>query len=190
MSLFLTGCATSTAVPAAEPVGGFGADVAAERVLVLPVQGVAAVGDRDRLSAELVFALRERDTRVVWVAPDELRRALRRAPGYAASPDSLPRDPLVHHGERRAGDALIGELRRFGALVDARMVLVPRIAQQDGRATPQRFFAGLVDSRTGSVVAWADVVMSGAESLHGAELSEWAAAVARRLVPVAAGGSR
>lgn len=126
-----------------------------QRVLVLPVQaaGTDAKLPREQATAELLFALSERSPTTTWVAPAVLERALARSPGYAADPAALPADPLLHHGERHAADPLASELRRYTALADTRLVLLPRrltVAGSD--ADTLEFEAAVLDSRTGNVL--------------------------------------
>ena len=123
-------------------------NLAGQRVLVLPVQGAAA---QDSISDVVLGSLRAGEPAATWIGPSELRRALARAPGYAADPRTLPADPLLHHGDRRAADPLAGQLRRLAALVDARLALLPREARFVNASS--RVTAALLDTRTG-VVLW------------------------------------
>lgn len=158
----------------------------AQRVLVLPVQPRGALPvDPATLDAEILFALQERDPRVVWVGPTELRQALRRSPGIATDPAALPADPLLHHGERRAVEPLAGVVRRYSALTDARLVLIPHLAAAPGTAASAagvRLGGSLLDARTGHVVWWGDVMAPLAATPDRAALAEAARAFAERLL--------
>lgn len=150
-----TGPAPATAVAPARAVAPM--DLGGQRVQVLPVQAAPGLAEsRDSLSAVLLRALEARDTRTRWITPQALRRSLARAPGYAEDPGTLPADPFVHHQEHRVLDPLAGVLRRYGALTDARLVLIPRearwIAAPDGASGRVRFSAAMVDSRSGNVI--------------------------------------
>ena len=123
-------------------------NLAGQRVLVLPVQNAAA---QDSISEAVLGSLRAREPAATWIGPGELRRALARAPGYAVDPRTLPADPLLHHGDRRATDPLASQLRRLAALVDARLAFLPREARFVNAAS--RVTAALLDTRTG-VVLW------------------------------------
>ncbi|HEX8903250.1 MAG TPA: hypothetical protein VF771_00250, partial [Longimicrobiaceae bacterium] len=148
------------APPPAQSVGPM--DIAGQRVLVLPVQQVAGVPQsRADATREVMFALTERNARVRWITPDDLRAALRRSPGYADDPDVLPNDAFRHHRERYVVEPLGGLLRRYSALMDARLALVLQSAQWLPAAAPDsggfvRMSAVLVDTRTGNVVWWGD----------------------------------
>jgi hypothetical protein len=182
--LAASACASAPAVATnaaevADPVSPVAGESA--RVLLLPVQGAAEGVDRERLGAELLHALRLTSPAVAWVGPEELRRALRRAPGLAADPDRLPHDPMIHQNERRVGDALASDLRRYGALLDARLVAVPRI-QTPGRSDLPRLRVDVVDTRTMSVVRHAEISVEG-DPADGARLAEVAERMARRFAP-------
>lgn len=142
--LLAVGCTRPPTGPGPAPA----LNLAGQRVLVLPVQASKA---GDSASASLVAALRSAEPGAVWIGPAELNRALARLPGFAADPAALPHDPLLHHGDRRAGEPLASELRRFSALADARWVLLPREARFMNASS--RITAALLDARTG-VVLW------------------------------------
>lgn len=129
-------------------------DLGGQKVLVLPVQrGSGLSVGLDAATDELAFALRERDTRTQWVMPDALRRALARAPGYAPDPRSLPSDVYAHN---QMGEPLAGIVRRYTALVDTRLVVIPTSAafvpMMGGERGHVRFQVMVVDSRSGAVV--------------------------------------
>lgn len=129
-------------------------DLGGQKVLVLPVQRVNGLSvGLDAATDEFVFALRERDTRTQWVMPDALRRALTRAPGYAPDPRSLPSDAYAHN---QMGEPLAGIVRRYTALVDSRLVVVPLSASfvpsVGGDRGHVRFQVVVVDSRSGAVI--------------------------------------
>ena len=133
-------------------------DFGGQRVLILPLQAADGLpGTREEMTRELIFALTERDARTVWITPDQLRSALRRTPGYAEDPGALPADAFQHHGDYYIQEPLASVVRRYSAITDARLVLIPRAArwvpwpdQPGGRV---RFAAAVVDARTG-VLVW------------------------------------
>lgn len=154
-----------------------------QRVLVLPVQRVEVPGaDRAAVEAELLFALRERAPRIVWVEPEELRRAVRRSPGFAEDPDLLPSDRFEHHRERRVVEPLAGSLRRYAALTDARLVLLPRAAAPAGDSAAVgrvEISAVIVDARSGNVVWWGEAT---GDEAGAAAVASASAALARAML--------
>ncbi|CAN5819859.1 hypothetical protein BH23GEM3_BH23GEM3_10830 [soil metagenome] len=185
--VLLASAACAPRVPSAErPAAVPAVHLGGQRVLVLPVQAGPGSGadEVSSLNSEILFALEERDPRVTWVAPGELRQALRRAPALAGSPDALPADRLLHHGERRMVEPLASELRRYAALTDVRLVLLTRLARPTtgDAAAPARLDAALLDARTGNVVWWTQ--LDGEAGLESARASHaaFAARFAQRLL--------
>ena len=161
-------------------------DLAGQKVLVLPVQAASDIPQsRADVTRELLFALGERDTRTQWVDPDRLRAALRRTPGYAQDPDALPAESFRHHNERYMQGAMGSLVRRYSALMDVRLVLIPRGAQWlpapngGGRV---RISAVMVDARSGNVVWYGDADGEQRPTADGAALATAAAALAARMV--------
>jgi hypothetical protein len=188
-SLSLGACAAARAAGVAPPpheapplgLGG-------KRVLIAPVQAGEGVGEavRARLEAELTFALAERDPQVVWAKPEDLRRALGRTPGFAADPDHLPGDSYLHHGARYVTEPLLGTLRRYSALTDVRLILVPYRATflpPEAAASERslRLDAALVDVRSGDLLWWGAAEAAGAEG-DAATAARLAASIAARLL--------
>ncbi|MET0399949.1 MAG: hypothetical protein ABW277_24380 [Longimicrobiaceae bacterium] len=188
--------APDAAAPAAAPALAATAPplrLAGLRLLVLPFQAISGLpGDADeRLGRELLFALGEREPRATLVAPDVLERALRRSPGFAADPRALPGDPLVHHRVRQAVEPLAGELRRYAALTDVRLILLPRSAAfsrpagaAEGRV---RIDAAIIDARSGDVVWWGEAEGDPRPEADARAIGSAAAALAARM---AAAGAR
>lgn len=152
-------------------------------MLVLPVQRVDVPGaDRASVEAELLFALRERAPRLIWVEPEELRRAVRRSPGFAEDPNLLPSDAFEHHRERRVVEPLAGYLRRYAALTDARLVLLPRAAAPAGDSAAVgrvEMSAVIVDARSGNLVWWGRAT---GEETGAAAVASASAALARAML--------
>ena len=173
--------------PIRPPAAVAAMDFGGQKVLILPMQYATDVGaSREQVTAEVVFALGEWDSRTTWVTPEQLRAALRRTPGYAPDPAALPNDTWMHHGERYVVAPLVTQLRRYTALMDARLVLVLREARflpaPDGSGGVIRLSAGVVDSRNGNVVWFGDAdgpVRPQADALG---LAGAAAALAGRMV--------
>jgi hypothetical protein len=189
----LAGCASGSGEPR-QPQPGSSAplQLSGQRVLVLPVQASLAVPvEPSALEGEIVFALTERDPRVGWVVPEEVRRAARRSPLFAGNPDALPGDPMTHHGERRVLEPLAGELRRYSALIDARLVLLPRLIPAPEAADGSqrvRLSSVVVDARSGDVVWWAEQLAPSDDLRERAGIAGLAGELAVRLL--AAGGPR
>ncbi len=189
LALALAACggprAADPSAPAPAPVAMPAMDFGGQRVLILPVQAAEGVGTRDEATSELVFALTERDVRTQWVTPEQLRRALRGAPGYAADPGALPDDPYIHHGERSIVDPLGGVVRRYSALTDARVVLIPRAARWmpgSGGAGRVRMTAAVVDARSARVIWHGDAEGEERPAFDRAALASAAAALAERML--------
>ncbi|HWA40706.1 MAG TPA: hypothetical protein VG712_03790 [Gemmatimonadales bacterium] len=167
-------------VPMATPV------LAGQRVAVLPL--TLAVPDlalaRDTLLGSrarvlpwadslIGEALLGRAPEVTWVLPAELRRAARRAVGFATDPDhmghAILRDPLF----KVVPDPLRSQIRTLVALVDARYALVPAslVFLQEPAGVKAELNLVIVDARTGTP-GWRSVATgSGAdasEALHAA----------------------
>ncbi|HEV2146249.1 MAG TPA: hypothetical protein VGR37_02410 [Longimicrobiaceae bacterium] len=161
--------------------------LAGQKVLVLPVQAVNGLSGeaQDRLERELLFALGDREPRATWIAPEVLERALRRSPGFAGSPRAVPGDPMMHHRERRVVEPLAGELRRYAALTDVRLVLLPRAAawvRADGTDPGRvRISAALVDARSGDLVWWGEAEGDPRPEADTPALASAAAALAARI---------
>lgn len=158
-----------------------------QRVLMLPVQAAPGVSaGREAVTAELAFALQDRDPAATWITPDELRRALARAPGYAQDPATLPGDAFLHHRERYIVDPLASVVRRYSALVDARVVILPRearfVPEPGGEGGRVRIGAVAVDARTGSLIWWGEADGEARPSADEAAVASAASALAARML--------
>lgn len=158
-----------------------------QKVLVLPMQAASGVGEpRDAVTREILFALGERDAATQWIDPERLRGVLRRSPGYAADPDVLPSDAFRHHQERYVLEPLAGLLRRYSALMDVRLVLIPQSAQwlpaADGASGVVRLSATMVDTRSSNVVWWGEADGAPAAQPGPGAVATAAAALAGRMV--------
>jgi len=118
------------------------AGLAAQQVSVLPLTLLAAedslhwealLGDRRaglaRADSVIGALLKARAPEVIWVLPDELRRAARRAPGIAPDPDQMG-TAILFRGEKleMVPDPLRSELRTLAALAGSgggRYALMP-----------------------------------------------------------------
>lgn len=162
-------------------------DLGGQKVLIVPLQAAEGLpGTREDATREIVFALGERDARTQWITPEQLRSALRRAPGYAQDPGALPLDTYRHHGDAYIQEPLSGVLRRYSALVDSRMVLVPRAARwvpwPDRAGGRVRMAAAVVDSRAGTVIWMGEADGFGADAATREAVVSAAQALAQRMV--------
>ena len=161
------------------------AGVAAQQVSVLPLTLVATedelhwealLGERQAVLAKsdsvIGTLLKARAPEVTWVLPDELRRAVRRAPGIAPNPDQMGSAILLHGTKQKpemVPDPLRSELRTLSALAGSgggRYALIPAglvyrrtVAPADGRTVTAgpvgrataELTVVMVDVRTGRV---------------------------------------
>lgn len=131
-------------------------DLGGQRVLILPVQASSGLQfTREDVTADFVAALRARDTRTQWIDPARLRRSLAASPNFAPDPAALPNDRYEVHGARRIQGGLGDAVRRYMALTEARLVVIPRAAvlvSPDSAPAFVRMSAAVVDARTGFVV--------------------------------------
>lgn len=101
--------------PAPPPLDG-------QRIMLLPVR----IGDPVAIDRELAFWLPERSPAVDWVLPDELQRAVDRAPAWRVRLDALPREIVAARSRSPSlVDPTYGEVRRLGAVTDAALALMP-----------------------------------------------------------------
>lgn len=167
-------------------------DLTGRAVMVLPAQPAPAAR-RDRLSgevitgfdAELAYWLEERAPRVRWTFAPELRRALARNAMLNIDVDALAVGSFHRAQVRNIGDPLLGDLRRLGAVVDARLALVPvavnYVEQAEGGRGEAAF--ALIDTYGGRVL-WYGVVAGDAGPVGDSETAaSLARAAARALVP-------
>jgi hypothetical protein len=193
----LAGCPSSgaTAASPAAPAPVAAATAVApmhlngQGVLVVPVQSIRGLSvDQERATAELLFALGERDPAVRWVPPQALRRSLANSPGFAQDPGRLPDDPFLHHGDRVMVEPLAGILRRYTALMDLRLALYPR----DARWIPApagggyvRMSAVVLDTRSARVVWYGEADGETVPAPDDAALASAAGALAARMIAAA-----
>lgn len=188
-ALLLAACGGSRQAPA--PAGPPPAvsvapmDLGGRRVLILPVQASSGLAvNREEVTREVVFALQDRDTRTEWITPERLRHLLRQSPGFAPDPAGLPSDPYVFHGDRRVMGPLADAVRRYSALTEARLVLIPRsaVALTDSAGTRIRMNAAVVDARTGFLVWFGEADGEVKAADDPAAVASAAAALAARVV--------
>lgn len=161
-------------------------DLGGQRVLILPVQASAGLQfTREDVTAEIVSALRGRDTRTQWIDPARLRRSLASSPNFAPDPAALPNDRYEMYGQRRIDGGLADAVRRYMALTEARLVVIPRSAvlvSPDSAPAFVRVSAALVDARTGMLVWWGEADGRPAAGDDRALIASAAQAIAARMV--------
>jgi hypothetical protein len=161
-------------------------DLGGQRVLILPVQSASGLPfNREIVTDEIVAAIRARDTRTQWIDPARLRRTLAGSPTFAPDPAALPNDRYEFHGERRIQGGLADAVRRYMALTEARIVVIPRSATlitPDSGAAFVRLNAAVVDARTGFVVWWGEADGVPAAPGDRALITSAAVALAARLL--------
>ncbi len=162
-------------------------DLGGQRVLILPVQSASGLPfNREIVTEEIVAAIRARDTRTQWIDPARLRRTLAGSPTFAPDPAALPNDRYEVHGQRRIQGGLADAVRRYMALTEARLVVIPRsavlITPDSGGGAFVRLNAAVVDARTGFVVWWGEADGRPAEPGDRALITSAAVALAARLL--------
>ena len=161
-------------------------DLGGQRVLILPVQASSGLSfNREIVTEEIVAAIRARDTRTQWIDPARLRRSLAQSPNFAPDPAALPNDRYEVYGAKRIQGGLQDAVRRYMALTEARLVVIPRSATlitPDSGGAFVRLNAAVVAARTGFVVWWGEADGRPAEPGDRALISSAATALAARLL--------
>ncbi|HVH11587.1 MAG TPA: hypothetical protein VM759_00975, partial [Longimicrobium sp.] len=130
-------------------------------------------------------AVAARDTRTQWVDPARLRRSLASSPNFAPDPAALPNDRYEVYGDRRIQGGLADAVRRYMALTEARLVVIPRSAvlvTSDSVPAFARLNVAVVDARTGYVVWYGEADGVPAPADDRTLITSAAAAMAARLV--------
>lgn len=163
----LLGCTRAPAPPSPDQPPPPAPVLRGRTVMLLPAQsgpalrgGVMSAAVLAEVDAELAFALQERLPRVHWVLPPAMERALARAPSLNIPIHALAVSGFWTARLTRIGDPLYGDLRRLGALLDARYALVPvsvRLIPGDSGARRMEVATGLIDT-VGGAVLWYGVV--------------------------------
>jgi hypothetical protein len=161
-------------------------DLGGQRVLILPVQSASGLPfNREIITDEIVAAIRARDTRTQWIDPARLRRSLAQSPTFAPDPAALPNDRYEAYGDRRIQGGLHDAVRRYMALTEARLVVIPRSATlitPEGGGAFVRLNAAVVDARTGMLVWWGEADGAPAAPGDRALITTAAQALAARLL--------
>ena len=193
LALGACGAATRTAAPpTAESPKPLPPDMTGRPVMILPAQ-LAPGGRRDPqtgevvagLDLELAYWLEDRGPRVRWTFPAELREALRRNAMLRIDIDALAVGSFHRAQVKNIGDPLLGDLRRLGAVVDARWAVVPVAATWVERADGARVeVAVAIIDTVGGRVLWYGIMAGEPAPVGSREGAASAArAVARALLP-------
>lgn len=128
--------------------------------MVLPAQPGPG-GVPEGLDEAIAANLEASAPTVDWVLPDELGRALARAPLLEVRPHALPVAQLRRPDLRHVVEPLYGDLRRMGALVDARYAVLPFAAGyiEGAAGEPGRIeIAAAILDTVGGRVLWRGIV--------------------------------
>jgi hypothetical protein len=177
-------------------------DIGGRTVMLLPVQGAVPTlslpANADpgtppvrlgtdaaaQLESELAYWLPQRAPRTRWITPDAIERAVRNSPSLDVRPRELTVRDFQRARLQSIGDPLYGELRRVGALMDARLALLPIgalwVAERDGGGRVHLVMA-LIDTFGGDVVWYGVVAGTAGERGDGAVIASVAQAVARTI---------
>ena len=111
------------------------AGISGQQVGILPITLIAAedslhwdtvVGEREKADSVLTTLLKARAPEVGWVAPEELRRSARRAPGIATDPEQMATPLLRNPTMVEVLDPLRSQLRTLAAIAGGvRYMLAP-----------------------------------------------------------------
>jgi hypothetical protein len=117
----------------------------------VPVGRVAQLAWADSV---LFDALQARGPEANWVAPAELRRVAKRAPGMMPDPDHMSQAALRFENIKRVPDPILSNLRMLIAMTNSRYVMVPASVRL--RRVANGVEAGtvlvLADPRSGSIL--------------------------------------
>src|SRR5207247_2010631 len=138
------------------------AGISGQQVGILPITLIAAedslhwdtvVGEREKADSVLTTLLKARAPEVGWVAPEELRRSARRAPGIATDPEQMATPLLRNPTMVEVLAPLRNQLRTLAAIAGGmRYVLAPA-------GLVYRRTVGLSDGRTEHHAATAELTV-------------------------------
>ncbi|HEX6939706.1 MAG TPA: hypothetical protein VF158_09855 [Longimicrobiales bacterium] len=159
-------------------------DLSGLPVMVLPVQP-GRTGVPAGLEAELAYWLQARAPDVRWILPDAIDAALARIPTLDIRPRALAVSVFQRAEVRNIGDPLFGDLRRLGALVEARYAILPVAAAYVPRPEGERveIAAAIIDTLGGRVLWYGIVAGEPGDGGSPAVVASAAQALARALFP-------
>ena len=190
-----TGCAHHARPPGAEAPPPRPIDLTGLSVMVLPAQAAATAPQAAAAAfdAELAYWLTDRAPRVHWTPAAEVERLLANSPGIRIDVHALDVRSFGHMRLRRIGDPLFGDVHNLGAVLDARLALLPAslayVAPRDSAGAPLpgpghfEVTAALIQT-FGGEVAWYAVVAGEPGPIDApATVATAARALARALTP-------
>lgn len=165
-------------------------DLGGRSVMVLPAQAAASTPASlaTAFDHEAAYWLADRAPRVKWTFPPQLEQALAEAPGLGIDVHALAVGQFSRMRVQSIGDPLFGDLRRLGAVADARYALLPtRLvlvpATPPATGVTLEVAAALIDTMGGDVL-WFGVVRGETGDVQDAAVPATAArALARALIP-------
>lgn len=182
-ALLLVAACSSRQPPSADRPAPPAPDLSGFPVMLLPVQ--AGRGVPEGLDDELAFWLTDRGPGVRWVLPEQIDAAIARSPSLGIHPRSLAVSVFQYAEVRNIGDPLFGDLRRLGALVEARYAILPIAAGYVTRAEGVRveIAAAIIDTMGGRVLWYGVVGGETGDQAGSALVASAAQALARTLFP-------
>jgi hypothetical protein len=199
--LLAVACSRTTMPGASDPQPPI-PDLAGRTIMVLPVQlavptiGLPQAADPavppallspamlQALDGELGYWLQERAPRTRWVEASAVEAAVARTPMLEVNPRGLTIRDFQRARLESIGDPLYGELRRLGALMDARAALLPVgalwVAERTGGGRVHLVLA-LIDTVGGDVLWYGAIAGTQGERGDAAVVASVAQAVAQAI---------
>ncbi len=127
LALALAACAPHATPPSAAAPPPRPIDLTGITVMVLPAQAPAStpLASTTAFDAELDYWLKDRAPRVRWVPTSEVERLAAGSPTLRVDLHALDVRPFGRMRVRRIGDPLFGDVHNLGAMLDARLALLP-----------------------------------------------------------------
>ncbi|HEX7117579.1 MAG TPA: hypothetical protein VF212_02245 [Longimicrobiales bacterium] len=159
-------------------------DLSGRPVMLLPVQP-GRLGVPAGLDDELAYWMSARAPSVRWVMPDAIDAAIARSPTLGIRPRALAVSVFQRAEVHNIGDPLFGDLRRLGALVEARYAILPVAAGYVSRPEGGRveIAAAIIDTLGGRVLWYGIVAGEPGDAGSPAVVASAAQTLARTLFP-------
>lgn len=123
----LPSCARRAAPPSADAPPPRPVNLAGTSVMVLPAQPGSGISEAlaGSFDAELAYWLGDRAPRVHWVPAAEVQRLVKSSPGLRIDLRALDVRAFGRMRVQQIGDPLFGDVHNLGAMLDARLALLP-----------------------------------------------------------------